>query len=176
MDQWNDRSHSVVIKIDQLLYDRSVVRIFIQLWLTDRSVVIWSISSAYFHSVVTKRAVVIWSISCAYFHSVVTIKTDQLFYDRSVVRIFIQLSIKLTRRTKRKESWLNNRNQFISSSPKSRKQMLRLILLTATMKMKCCYSNQFVKDWCEILKAHQTKAIPFSSRQEPVRSRSRILG
>ena len=116
------------------------------------------------------------SISCAYFHSVVTIKIDQLLYDRSVVRIFIQLWIKLTRRTKRNESWLNNRNQSISSWPKSRKQMLRLILLTATMKMKCCYSNQFVKDWCEILKAHQTKGMPFSSRQEPVWSRSRILG
>ena len=56
--------HSVVIKIDQLLYDRSVARIFIQLCLK--------------------------SISCAYFHSVV-IKIGQLLYDRSVVRIFIQL-------------------------------------------------------------------------------------
>ena len=150
--------HSVVTKINQLSYDRSVVLIFIQLWL--------KLISCY-----------IWSISSAYFHSVVTIKIDQLLYDRSIVRIFfIHLSIKLTRRTKRNESWLNNRNQFISSWPKSRKQMLGLILLTATMKMKCCYSNQFVKDWCEILKAHQTKGMPFSSRQEPVWSRSRILG
>ena len=31
MDLLNDRSHSVVTKIDQLLYDRSVVRIFNQL-------------------------------------------------------------------------------------------------------------------------------------------------
>ena len=59
--------HSVVTKIDQLLYDGSVVRIFIELWLK--------------------------SISCAYFHSVVT-KIDQLLYDRSVVRIFIQLWLK----------------------------------------------------------------------------------
>ena len=44
------------------------------------------------------------------------------------------------------------------------------ILLTATMKMKCCYSNQFVKDWSEILKVRETKAI------KNVWSRSRILG
>ena len=40
------------------------------------------------------------------------------------------------------------------------------ILLTATLKMKCCYSNQFVKDWSEILKVRETKAIQFSRRQE----------
>ena len=51
--------HSVVTKLDQLLCDRSVICIFIQLWLK--------------------------SISCAYFHSVVT-KNDQFLCDRSVVR------------------------------------------------------------------------------------------
>ena len=33
------------------------------------------------------------------------------------------------------------------------------------MKMKCCYSNQFVKDWSKILKVRETKAIQFSRRQ-----------
>ena len=49
------------------------------------------------------RSVVIWSISSAYFfHSLVT-KIDQLLYDRwSVVRIFIELWLKLARKKKRK--------------------------------------------------------------------------
>ena len=52
---------------------------------------------------------------------------------------------------KKKQSCLNNRNKCIFKTwPRSSKQMLRVILLTATMKMKCCYSNQFVKDRSEI--------------------------
>ena len=60
--------HSVVTKIVQLFYDRSVEHIFIQLWLK--------------------------SISCVYFHWFVT-KIDQLLYDQWVVRIFVQLWLKL---------------------------------------------------------------------------------
>ena len=72
IDQLCVFSFSCDLQTDQL-YDRSVVRIFIQLSLKSISYVIDQYS-AYFHSVVTKF--------------------NQLLCDRSVVRIFIQLSLK----------------------------------------------------------------------------------
>ena len=71
--------HSFVTKTDQLLYDRSVVRIFIQLWLKSTGCYMIDQYSVYFHSVVTKI-----DQYRAYFHSVVT-KIDQLLCDWSVM-------------------------------------------------------------------------------------------
>ena len=46
--------HSFVTKTDPLLYDRSVVCIFIQLWLKSTGCYMIDQYSVYFHSVVTK--------------------------------------------------------------------------------------------------------------------------
>ena len=70
--------------MDQLLYDRSVVLIFIQLRLK-------SISCVYFHSVVTKINQLLYDRSDVRIFIQLETKIDQLLHDRSVVSIFIQL-------------------------------------------------------------------------------------
>ena len=100
--------HPVVTKINQLLYDRSVVRFQafvtkIDQLLYDRSVVriacvagAWNWAGERENGRARGRHVLpsaCYAGYSAYFHSVVT-KIDQLLYDRSVVRIFIQLWLK----------------------------------------------------------------------------------
>ena len=51
---------------------------------------------------------------------------------------------------KKKRKLFKQQEQIYINLTEIRTQMLRIILLTATMKMKCCYSNQFVKDWSEM--------------------------